>query len=138
MFLGKVRIIIQRCHVKKNLNELQVSGRKSLAKKSLLLQLRIPHQSTVRPDSITNYFKNVFSSMLQAQIVLTFKLPEVFEEYIPLIPPSCADQFCLLFPLLTGVICFKHTSVFGLLKTVCNPKCTVRVFVHKETAIYYK
>ena len=64
MFLGKVRIIIQRCHVKKNLNELQVSGRKSLAKKSLLLQLRIPHQSTVRTDSITNYFKNVFSSML--------------------------------------------------------------------------
>ena len=41
------------------------------------------------------------------------------------------------FVLLTGVICFRHIPVFGLLMRVCNPKGTVRVF-HKEKAIYYK
>ena len=35
MFSEKVRIIIQRCHVKANINELEVSWRKSLTKENL-------------------------------------------------------------------------------------------------------
>ena len=50
----------------KNVNELKVSWKKSLThKKSSLLQLRTPHQNTVRTGSITNYNKNHFSNMLQ-------------------------------------------------------------------------
>ena len=52
--------------------------------------------------------------------------------------PSCNDYFSLSLSLLTGVICFKYTPVFGLLMRVCNRKYTVRVILHKETAIYYK
>ena len=51
-----------------------------------LLQLCTPHWGTFRTD----FCKNYFSNMLQAQALLTFKLPKVFEEYIPKIPsPPC-------------------------------------------------
>ena len=55
--MGKVKIIIQRCHVMENVNELKVNWRKSLTKKIFsLLQLRTPHQRTVGTGSITNYW----------------------------------------------------------------------------------
>ena len=80
---------------------------------------------------------------IQAQAVFTFKLPQVFEEYLTIILPHVLTTFvyhCLPFclPLLMGVICFKYTPVFGLLMRVCNRKGTGRVFQHKETAMYYK
>ena len=61
-FLGKVRIIIQQCHVKKYIKELKGTWRKLLTKNSLFLQLRILHESTVPTGSITNYYKNYFSN----------------------------------------------------------------------------
>ena len=66
MFLGKARIIIQYCHVKENVNELKINWSKYLTKNFPLLQLRTPHQSTARTDFCTNYYKNYFSTMLQA------------------------------------------------------------------------
>ena len=57
IFLGKVRIIIQQCHAKKNISKLKFSWRKSLKKKSSLLQLPTPHQSTVSAGSIKNYHR---------------------------------------------------------------------------------
>ena len=57
---------MQGCHVRKNVNKLKVSRRTSLTKKLSFLQLRTPHQSTLRSGSITNYYKNYFSNMLQA------------------------------------------------------------------------
>ena len=57
---------MQGCHVRKNVNKLKVSRRTSLTKKLSLLQLRTPHQSTLRSGSVTNYYKNYFSNMLQA------------------------------------------------------------------------
>ena len=44
----------------------------------------------------------------------------------------------LLLPLLTGVTYFKNTLTFGLFMRVSNPSGTVRVFLHKQRAIYYK
>ena len=76
--------------------------------------------------------------MLQAGILLTFKLPQVFEEYILVILFSCVYYFCLSLSLLTAVIRFKRTPDFGIFMRVCNPKCTVRVFLHTETTAYYK
>ena len=64
MFLGKVRIITQRCHVKENINKRKVNWRKPLKKISSLLQLRTPHQRTVVTGPITNFCKNSFSNML--------------------------------------------------------------------------
>ena len=68
--------------------------------------------------------------MLQACVVFTFKLPQVFEDYKSIILLSCADYFCLLLSLLTGVICFRLTPFFDLLIRVY--KGTVGVFLHNE------
>ena len=133
------KVIIKRCHIKKNVNVLKVSCRKSVTKESSLLQLSTPPQSTVRTGSITNYDENYFGNMLQAQVVfLTFKLPQVSDECMPITLSSSADYFCLSLPLLMELICFKHTPTFYLLMGVSNPKSIVRVFLHKETAMYYK
>lgn len=80
MFLGIVRIIIQQCHVKKNNNELKVRKEDIDQKKSSLPQLRTPHQSKGHTDQTTNYYKNYFINMLQAQGPLTFKWLQVFEK----------------------------------------------------------
>ena len=65
-FLGKVRIITKQCHTKKNINKLKFSWRKSLTKKSSLLQLPTPHQSTVSAGSIKNYHRLfLYSSCLK-------------------------------------------------------------------------
>ena len=61
------------------------------------------------------------------------------KDYIPFNLPSCVDYFFFLsLSLLTGVIGFKLTPVLSLFIRVCNRKGTVRVFLHKETEIYYK
>ena len=139
MFSGKVRIIIKLCHVKKNVSELKVSWRKFLSKKSSLLQLRTLHQGTVHTGSITNYYKNYFSNMLHPGIGCFYIQVASSLWGVPSYhPTSCADYFCLPLPLLMGVICFKYTPAFGLLMRVCNRKGTGRVFLHKETAMYYK
>ena len=65
-FLGKVRIIIKQCHAKKNISKLKFSLRKPLTKKSSLLQLPTPHQSTVSAGSIKNYHRLfLYSSCLK-------------------------------------------------------------------------
>ena len=81
---GKVRIIIQRCHVKKkkNVNEPKVSSRKS--------------KSMTKTSLLSNFYSR--TTMLQAQVVLISKLPHVFEEYVPIILPSCAEYFRLSLP----------------------------------------
>ena len=48
--LGKVRIITQGRHVKKNANKLKVSCSKSLTKRSSLFQLYTPYQITAQTD----------------------------------------------------------------------------------------
>ena len=133
MFLGKVRIII---HQRAESQLKEVLDQKKKKKKFPLLRLHILHRSTVRTGSITSYYKNYLCNMLQAQVVFTFKLPQTFEEYMPIIQCSRAEYFCLLFSLLTGAICFKYAPVIDLLMGVYNPKGTVWVFLHKETVIY--
>ena len=65
-FLGKVRVIIKQCHAKKNINKMKLSLRKPLTKKSSLLQLPTPHQSTVSAGSIKNYHRLfLYSSCLK-------------------------------------------------------------------------
>ena len=76
--------------------------------------------------------------MLEALVLLTIEFPQVFEEYVPTILPSSVNYFFMSLSLLTGVIRFKHTPFFNLFVRACNPKGTVTVFLHKETAIYYK
>ena len=51
---------------------------------------------------------------------------------------SCIDYFCSLLSLLPGLMGPKGTPVFGILKRVCSPNGTVRVFLHKKTTLYYK
>ena len=51
-------------------------------------------------------------------MVFTLKLPQVFEKCIPVILALRADYFRLSLSLLTEVISFKYTPVFGLLMRV--------------------
>ena len=64
MFWGKVMVIIQS-QVKKIVNKLKVSWRKSMTKKFLPIKPCTAHRSTVRTGTITNYYKNYFTKMLQ-------------------------------------------------------------------------
>ena len=136
--LGKVKITKQQRCVKKIINKLKVSQKKPLTKKIFIRPPVHSNQSTIRFDYSRNYYKNHFSNLLQAQVLLIFKLPQVFEGYIPTILPPCVDKFCLSLSLLTGVTRFNGTPVFCFFMSVCDPKGTVRVFLYKETALYHK
>ena len=61
---GEVMVIIQS-QVKKIVNKLKVSWRKSMTKKFLPIKPCTAHRSTVRTGTITNYYKNYFTKMLQ-------------------------------------------------------------------------
>ena len=97
-------------------------------KKSSHLQLHIPQQSTVR-NCITNYYSNC---------ILTFKRPQAFKECIPITLPPFFGYFCLSVPLLLEVVHFKHSPVFGLFMRICNLKSALRLFILRETAIYFR
>ena len=86
-----------------------------MTKKSVLLQIRTPHQNTVLTGSVTNYCDKYFSGMLQTKVVFILKFPKNFEEYKSIILPLCANYFCLSLALLTGLIRFKKTPAFRLL-----------------------
>ena len=60
---------LRSAQVKKNVNDLEI-WRKSLIKKSSLLQLSFLHQSTVGTGSITNKYKTYFSNMPQDSLFL--------------------------------------------------------------------
>ena len=127
ILLGKVRIIIHWCLLKKNVNDLKIKWRMSLTKEILT---PLTKYSSPKCGTYWLYFEKQCAPGIGC-----FKSPQVFEEIFIILPP-CADHSCLSLSLLMGVICFKHTEFSRILMRLCNPTCTVRVFLHEETTIY--
>ena len=93
-FLGKVRIIIKRYHIKKNTpTSCKLSEGSLLQKISSLHNFALLNKVQIRADYRTSYHKTCYSNMLHAYVLVTFKSPQAFEEYIPIILPHSADYF---------------------------------------------
>ena len=113
MFSGKVRITIQRCHVKRNVNELKVSSRKSFAKKkSPLLQLHISYQSTVHKGTIAINIGTILATCSRHKLFLHLScLKYLRSKYLSSYLPLRAGYFFLLLSLLTQGP--RHKFLFG-------------------------
>ena len=138
MFFGKVKIIIQWCYVKENVNELRVSLMKSLIKKTQFSNYALLTKGKYVLAIAQTITRTTLLTCLRHSFFLFLSCIKSLRSRFLSPVPRVWNTFAF-YCLFMGVMRSKQTPVFDLFMRVCNQKVTVNVFLLlKETAIHYR